>query len=202
MITTTIELHDQDVRAAFARLLGASRDLTPAMKAIGERLAETTKRRFETSTGPDGRRWAPNSQATLEALLSRGSGQFSAFTDIASRKQKLTRSGTKAGYFRKDGRLGAKGAGLLTSKKPLIGKSKRLSTEINYQASATQVTIGSPMEYAAVHQFGVLRGALGRTKRGSPIPWGDIPARPFLGVSEADKADILEILQNPLLGRT
>lgn len=180
MITTTIEIHDQDVRAAFARLLGASRDLTPAMKAIGERLAETTKRRFETSTGPDGRRWAPNSQVTYEALARRGKGSFN----------------------KRDGKLSTKGAGVVMAKKPLIGESKRLSTEINYQASATQVTIGSPMEYAAVHQFGVLRGALGRTKRGGPIPWGDIPARPFLGVSDADKTDILEILQNHLMGRT
>lgn len=179
MITATIEIHDAEVTAAFERLLGASRDLTPAMKAIGERLSETTKRRFETSTGPDGQRWAPNSQATYEALARRGKGSFN----------------------KRDGKLSAKGAGVVMAKKPLIGESKRLSTEINYQASATQVTIGSPMEYAAVHQFGVLRGALGRTKRGGPIPWGNIPARPFLGVSDQDKSDILDILQDHLLGK-
>ena len=150
------------------------------MRAIGERLTETTKRRFETSTGPDGRRWAPNSRATYEALANRGKGNFR----------------------KKDGKLGAKGAGVVMSKKPLIGESKALSTTIDYQADATSVTIGSPMEYAAVQQFGAVQGALGRTKRNGPIPWGNIPARPFLGVSPTDRTDILEILQNHLLGRT
>lgn len=176
-----IEVHDQDVLAAFNRLAAANADLLPAMRAIGERLKETTKRRFNTSTGPDGQRWAPNSRVTYEALAH------------------------KKGEFRKsDGKLsgGKKGAGLLMAKKPLIGKSKALSTTITYQASATGVTIGSPKEYAAVQQFGAIQGALGRTRRGGPIPWGTIPPRPFLGVSAEDKSDILEILQNHLLGRT
>jgi phage gpG-like protein len=56
------------------------------------------------------------------------------------------------------------------------------------------------MEYAAVQQFGAVAGALGRNKRGSPIPWGNIPARPFLGVSAQDKVEVLEILQEALLG--
>lgn len=174
----TIEIHDQEVTAAFNRLLAANRDLTPAMRAIGERLTETTKRRFASSTGPDGKRWAPNTDATLRAMLHRGKGSFT----------------------KKTGALSAKGGRVLAAKKPLIGVSKALSTTINYRAGATNVAIGSPMEYAATHQFGVLKGALGRTKRGAPIPWGNIPARPFLGVSQADKTDILEVLQAHLLG--
>lgn len=170
MTTVTIQLHDQDVRAAFDRLLANDRDLTPAMRAIGERLSETTKRRFETGTGPDGQRWAPNSRATYEALA------------------------RKRGTFNKrDGKLSAKSTGLLASKKPLIGESKALSTTINYRPTATSVTIGSPMVYAAMQQFG-------GTKATFPKLWGDIPARPFLGLSAQDKSDILEILQDHLLG--
>lgn len=174
----TIKVYDQEVTAAFNRLLAANRDLSPAMLAIGERLSETTKRRFASSTAPDGTRWAPNSRATLEALLGRRKGS----------------------YRKKDGQISSKGVGILTSKKPLIGISRQLSTKINYRAGATSVSIGSTMEYASVHQFGVLKGALGRTKRGSPIPWGNIPARPFLGISPADKIHILEILQEHLVG--
>lgn len=173
-----IEVHDAEVQAAFARLIGNATNLAPAMRAIGERLAETTKRRFASSTAPDGRRWAPNTDATLRALLHR----------------------TKGAFTKKTGALSAKGGRVLGAKKPLIGESKALSTTIAYQVGTNSVTIGSPMEYAAVQQFGVLKGALGRTRRGAPIPWGNIPARPFLGVSESDKTDILEILRAHLLG--
>ena len=50
--------------------------------------------------------------------------------------------------------------------------------------------VGSTRIYAGAHQFGARRGACGTNKKGAPIPWGDIPARPFLGVSDADKKTI------------
>lgn len=58
--------------------------------------------------------------------------------------------------------------------------------------------IGSPRIYAGTMQFGARKGAFGQTKRGSPIPWGRIPPRPFLGLSDTDKADVLDILQEHL----
>lgn len=166
-----IKVHDQEVLAAFNRLLSANADLGPAFRAIGERLTETTKRRFETSTGPDGRRWASNSQVTLAAMLARRKGAFN----------------------KRDGKLSAKGAGLVMAKKPLLAESKALSTTITYRLVSDGVVIGSPMEYAAMQHFG-------GTKAMFPNLWGDIPARPFLGVSAEDRTDILEILQNHLLG--
>lgn len=51
---------------------------------------------------------------------------------------------------------------------------------------------------AAAHQFGMSQGYAGKTKRGAPIPWGDIPPRPFLGVSEEDGDRILDILRDYL----
>lgn len=59
---------------------------------------------------------------------------------------------------------------------------------------ATAVLVGSNRVYAAVQQFGQKKGASGTTRRGAPIPWGDIPARPFLGVSDEDRRDIEETL--------
>jgi phage gpG-like protein len=50
------------------------------------------------------------------------------------------------------------------------------------------------MIYAAVQQFGAAKGAFGRTSRGAPIPWGNIPARPFLGISAEDEPLMLEIV--------
>lgn len=60
--------------------------------------------------------------------------------------------------------------------------------------------VGSSAIYAAVHQFGAARGAFGTTARGAPIPWGDIPARPFLGLSPADRAAVLDIVAEWLDG--
>jgi phage gpG-like protein len=81
---------------------------------------------------------------------------------------------------------------------PLIGESKSLSTQFAVQAGSDQVTLSTNVEYAAVQQFGAKQGAFGRDKRNHPLPWGDIPARPFLGFSDADKAGILAILSEYL----
>lgn len=75
--------------------------------------------------------------------------------------------------------------------RPLIGPSKSLSTTISFRAGADFVEIGSNAVYAAVMQFGAAKGAFGTTSRGSPIPWGDIPARPFLGISDTDRSNII-----------
>lgn len=173
-----VEIDHAAIRAALARLRDAAIDPGPVLRAIGERLVETTKRRFETSTGPDGRRWAPNSRVVYEALVSRGKGYLTP----------------------KGGRLSAKGARAVMAKKPLIGESKALSTTIAFRVEPGAVVVGSPMEYAAVQQFGAVAGALGRNQRGGPIPWGDIPPRPFLGLSSEDQSDVLEILRDALGG--
>lgn len=78
--------------------------------------------------------------------------------------------------------------------RPLTGETGLLHSTIDYDVvSATAVEIGSPMQdYAAMQQFGGTRAEF-------PNLWGDIPARPFLGMSEADKAEILRLVDNYLL---
>jgi phage virion morphogenesis protein len=76
--------------------------------------------------------------------------------------------------------------------RPLTGETGALMDTIHWQLlSNNAVAIGSPMEYAAMQQFG-------GTKAEFPWLWGDIPARSFLGISDADKADILDIIQRHL----
>ena len=53
--------------------------------------------------------------------------------------------------------------------------------------------IGTNHPAAPTHFFGARQGEYGRTSRGGPIPWGDIPARPFLGIGPTDEEDILDI---------
>lgn len=82
-------------------------------------------------------------------------------------------------------------AGLFASsgtKKPLIGESRRLAGEISWQLTGKDaVEVGSPMPYAAMQQFG-------GKKSQWPHLWGDIPARPYLGISKQDESTILEIV--------
>lgn len=158
-----VEVQDAGAQAMFAQLRAALVNMRPLMQDLGEHLSETTKRRFETSTAPDGSRWAPNTETTYLRYL----GNFS-------------------GGTLKDGRLNAKGAARAANKKPLIGETRSLSTSINYLAGSDFVEIGSPMVYAAVQQFGAAAGSFA----GGKSPWGDIPARPFLGLSGEDQAEI------------
>lgn len=179
-----IELKMENAKAldALSQVASGAANLRPAMQDVGEYLLVTTRKRFETGTAPDGSRWAPNSQATMLAYLGSRSGVWD---------QKGNRVGTKKGYLRQDGRLGAKGVTTIMSKKPLIGESLALSTTINYRASADAVEIGSPMEYAAMQQFG---GGKGKFKH----LWGDIPARPFLGLSGDDEEAVVSIVSDYL----
>jgi phage virion morphogenesis protein len=132
-------------------------DLTPAMEEIGDELVKSTKKRFELSHGPDGRRWKPNAKSTILALI----------------RKKI---------------------GSVANKKPLV-VTGTLARTIFSEAKKTEVIIGSPMIYAGTQQFGAKKGEFGKTKRGGAIPWGDIPARKFLGISEEDRQTALNILR-------
>jgi phage virion morphogenesis protein len=67
--------------------------------------------------------------------------------------------------------------------RPLFGPSGILSSQIFSDAGADQVEIGSNRVYAAMMHHG-------GTKAEFPHLWGDIPARPFLGVSPEDEVNI------------
>ena len=169
----SVEIRDAEVQRWFGAAVRKMANPRPMLLGIGEDLVESTKQRFTTSTAPDGSRWASNSSVTMARWM----------------------SGMK-GLHRKDGSLTKKGAARLGSKKPLIGRSKMLSHTIDYQLRGRDtLLVGSPLEYASTHQFGAEQGAFGRTKRGGPIPWGDIPPRPFLGVSSADRDNVIDIVR-------
>lgn len=77
--------------------------------------------------------------------------------------------------------------------KPLIGPSGRLGREIAMFANGEMVELGSALEYSAVMQDGAAKGAFGTDRGGRPIPWGAIPSRVWLGISEADEGNILDM---------
>lgn len=89
-----------------------------------------------------------------------------------------------------------KGAG---SAQPLMDTG-RLRNSIAKRVDDKSVFIGTNVIYARTHQFGAAKGSFGvgkyRTRKGSfPIPWGNIPARPFFGFSQDDQTEIIGIIQ-------
>ena len=132
------------------RLAAAGRDLTPAMRDIGEHLLRTTRDRFDTQEAADGTPWAPLSETTKQRKR-------------RNRDKILTRDGFLRG-------------------------------NLAYRAGADYVEVGSPSLYAGTHQFGAKKGAFGSTAKGAPVPWGDIPARPFLGLSSDDQSEIVQLI--------
>jgi len=156
---------------ALQDILEATDDIRSVLEQIGEDVAESTRQRFNTTLAPDGTPWAPNKPSTLERM------------GLAFGKS----------LRKKDGTLNKAGEERLASKKPLTGKTKTLGERIDYVLQGPDaVAIGSPMVYAAMQQFGGTRAEF-------PHLWGDIPARPFLGLSELDSANVLAILQAHLL---
>jgi phage virion morphogenesis protein len=83
------------------------------------------------------------------------------------------------------------------SSKPLLDTG-RLRNSITRAVGVRDVVIGTNVIYAGTHQFGARKGQYGRTRRGAPIPWGNVPARPFFGMSRGDKAEIMTILRDAL----
>lgn len=151
-----IDYDDREVIRMLQRLIDAGINPRPALLGIGLDLKESTKRRFESESGPDGVPWARNSELTK------------------------SRKGDRD--------------------QPLTGETGTLMDEINAQLSGDDtMEVGSPTEYAATQQFGAKQGQFGRSERNSPIPWGDIPAREFIGVSAEDEEKIIEEINKFLL---
>ncbi len=147
-------------------LLGAARRLSERqllMDGIGEMMVSSTLQRFEDEEGPDGKAWKPSIRATpsedTRAPVRRGkNGRL------------LKGSGKKI--------KGRKGGKTLTNK----GDLKK---SIDRHVTDDEVTVGSNVKYARIHQM------RGRAGRGLSV---DLPARPYLGVSEQDAEDIREMV--------
>lgn len=100
MTAFTVDVVDQQARAALQTLAARVNHMQPFLMGLAEDITERTKHRFDTGTAPDGTPWAPNSEATLQMVSAR-----------------LGRSKSNR---KKDGSLNAKGARALANKKPLI----------------------------------------------------------------------------------
>lgn len=152
-----IEVTDASLLAALRRLAGAMADTSPIMADIAALGESTTRLRFRTQTGPDGKPWKPS----LRAQITGG--------------RTLTQDG-------------------------------HLAASISSRSGRDWAEWGANRIYAAIHQFGgVIRARNAKALRFALAGGGfatvqsvKIPARPFLGLSTDDVADIVHLIETRL----
>lgn len=170
-----ITVNETDIVERLRRIAGSDR--ADALREIGEHLQLSHRERWPLARSPEGVPWAPLSETTK------------------ARKEKNVDK--------------------------ILVESGDLSETLRYQLVGNDsLEFGTDRVYGATHQFGAKMGEFGRysqigrvqkfglgtfqgsagTQKGFPIPWGDIPARPFLGISDDDRIAILDILEG-YLGR-
>lgn len=169
-----VEFNDDEVSRALAALADALSDMSLPMDEIGQMLVLTTKDRMTAGISPDGSPFAPRSPVTIA---------------------RYEKSGEKYGP------------------QPLW-RTRTMQSNIAHRSGRDFAEVGSNAIQAAVMHFGAAQGefgaVMGRTRPSEkrpksqdyfmPLPWGNIPARPFLGLSETDRDNIIEIVGEWLEG--
>lgn len=156
------------------RLKEKSKDMTPAMKKISATMATKIRMCFKKETDPEGNPWIKSNRA------------------------------------RKDNGMS-------------LADTGGLKGSISYKYTGTRAAAGTNVKYARVMHFGAKKGAFGshnvtqtikpfiRTRKGKqervrshtrnrtiPTPFGDIPSRKFVGMSNQDKEKYLNIIKEEL----
>ncbi|MDH2525261.1 phage virion morphogenesis protein [Acinetobacter baumannii] len=90
--------------------------------------------------------------------------------------------------FDSEGRPAWAGLSLVTIARRKSGKilfvSGQLRRSITTRVSDNEVEIGTNDPKAPTQHFGAKQGQYGKSSRNGPLPWGNIPARPFLPMDE------------------
>lgn len=167
----TIEISDRPVIEAFNRLLAASQDTTPAMRAISSLLARQTEDNFAAQSGPGGP-WAALARSTIEGRVG----------GMAKGKRDTLKSG------RISKGVANRAAGMKT-----LQDTGRLAASVRPFHSAAEAGIGTNAIYAAIHQLG------GTTKAHIPArPYMPVSSDGRLQGGMED--EVVGILQRHLLG--
>jgi phage virion morphogenesis protein len=83
----------------------------------------------------------------------------------------------------------------------MLQQTGRLVSSMVPDWGPTFAAAGTNVIYATTMHYGAERGEFGTTKHGAPIPWGDIPGHPFIGLSSESAAEILSLLSAYLVER-
>lgn len=164
-----VELNSTVASDAIRRAILELTDAKPLFTDIREYMIEATRKRFMVGEAPDGSKWAPKRQSTLDHYKRLGYGSIDRLRPLVGPGRRLSRE------------INGKGA------EGLAG-----------QAFSHGAVIGSALIYSAVMQEGAEKGAFGKDRRGHMVPWGRIPARVWLGISSQDEKAIVQIAEDRL----
>ncbi len=78
--------------------------------------------------------------------------------------------------------------------RPTLMDTMKLFDSIVYSVSGGQVSAGTNDIRAGTLNFGARKGQYGAMSNGTPIPWGNIPARKFIGVSSAGQVKVRDVI--------
>ncbi|MDQ0454652.1 phage virion morphogenesis protein [Rhizobium paknamense] len=182
MAGTSIEIRD-GLTPTLERLVSVSDNPAAIMSDVAAYLLTSTQQRFEQEIGPDGQKWKPLKPRTAAQRIGKG----------------RVKRGSEH----------------------ILVRTGRLKNSLTAASDAVSATVGTNVEYAAIHQFGgvirqtarsqtlslkrirgskqvrfVRAGAKGAVEREVTIGARQIvmPARPYLGINDADRAEIATII--------
>lgn len=180
-----IEVNIQSLEKGLGRLAALGQNMTPLTRDLAEVLKGGVDRAFADEEDPNtGEKWRPLSPATLKRRAKAGhTGKIlQILGELASSIQTEygphhAAVGTNKVYAPTH-QFGAKKGSFGTAKRG--ARTGRRSNARNYTARGG-ATVGGWLS--------------GRARGGSmPLPWGDIPARPFLGIGAPERAEMAESL--------
>lgn len=75
-MASTVEFNTSAVSEAIRKAMDQLDDMTPLFQRVTEYMIEETRERFVTGTAPDGSKWAPKKQSTLDRYKRLGYGNL------------------------------------------------------------------------------------------------------------------------------
>ena len=172
MSSFTVTVKDDEVKQALAALQQHLNNMQPAMKKIGETIMERAKRRFDTSTAPDGTPWQPLSAVTLGII----SGRLG------------------SSYQKKDGSLNKEGLAKMGARKPLVD-THTLSRQFFVSADQNSASVYNSEAYAAIHQFG---GMAGRNRQVKIPARPFLPVNAAGDLAATEREQVLQVIADYL----
>lgn len=182
-----IEVNISSLAFGLTRLAQLGQNMTPLTRDLAEVLKGASDRAFKDEADPaTGEKWHPLSPATLARRAKSGhtgsilqvSGQLAASIQTEHGPHHAAVGTSKV--YGPTHQFGAKKGSFGTGKRGSRGDGRR-----------------NPRNYTARGGATVGGWLFGRAQGGSmTIPWGDIPARPFLGIGKPEEAEIEESVKN------
>lgn len=80
-----------------------------------------------------------------------------------------------------------------------LQQTGRLAASIVPAYGPAHAQAGTNVIYAGTMNFGASRGEFGATRAGAPVPFGDIPARPFIGISDETERNVIDVITEYLI---